>query len=325
MNRLLMFLASIGFWGVPAILSAQQKSPAGVTEEPIVASAERIEIANALTRSRDVVEVSSECTGPIQLLDVREGSRITIGQELGKVKDDRALVAFRKAQLEWEIAKEKQGSDIAIRLTEKAALVAETEYERSVRANKEIPNTYAENEVDRRKLVYEKAQLEIEQAKYNRKLTESEAAIAKMGVDQAELELLRHKIVSPVNGMVVSLKKQTGEWVEPGTPVIEVVDLDFFRVEGFVTVSDAAAQLTAKDAQVVVTMGTETWKKTGKVVFVSPEANPISFQVRLIIEVPFDNEKERDSFRSGLKCQAWIEKDDLSTPKSVEPNSEVMP
>lgn len=295
------------------IVSAQQNlTPQNsVQSEPVEAAADgstqRITVTNALTHSRDVIEIAAESTGPIQELAVIEGSRIRIGQELGKVKDDRSVLAMQKAKLEWEIAKKKQTSDIAIRLTEKASLVAATEYDRAVRANKEIPNTYAENEVDRRKLVYEKAQLEIEQSAYNRSLAEAEAAVAKTGLEQAELELQRHKVVSPVNGMVVALRRQMGEWVEPGTPIVDVVDMDVFRVEGFVSVAEAAVQLCERKAHIVVPMGDETLEKEGKVVFVSPEANPLNLQVRVILEIPLHSEKERASFRAGLKCQAWIE------------------
>jgi multidrug efflux pump subunit AcrA (membrane-fusion protein) len=267
----------------------------------------KLELTNALTHSPQIIEVSAECSGVIKSLAVMEGSRIQVGQELGKVKDDRALIALQKATYEWEVACKKQSSDIAIRLTEKAALVAVTEYERAVRANKEIPNTYAENEIDRRKLVYEKAQLEIEQAAYNRSLAEAEVAIAKTGLEQAELELRQHRIQSPVNGMVVAVKRRAGEWVEPGVTVVEIVDMDVFRVEGFLTVVEAAALSLQREAHVVIPVGDQALEKTGKVVFVSPEANPLNLQVRVILEFPFNSEKERDIFRSGLKCRAWID------------------
>lgn len=267
----------------------------------------KLELTNALTHSPQIIEVSAECSGVIKILSVTEGSRIQVGQELGKVKDDRALIALQKATYEWEVACKKQSSDIAIRLTEKAALVAVTEYERAVRANKEIPNTYAENEIDRRKLVYEKAKLEIEQAAYNRSLAEAEAAIAKTGLEQAELELRQHQIQSPVNGMVVAVKRRAGEWVEPGATIVEVVDMDVFRVEGFLTVVEAATLSLQREAHVVIPIGDQALEKKGKVVFVSPEANPLNLQVRVILEFPFSSEKERDIFRSGLKCKAWID------------------
>lgn len=309
---------AICLWGA-TFSFAQELEPTGssVPEVKLVSDS-KIELLNALTRSREVIEISAEVSGPIKSLNVMEGSRITIGQEVAKIKDERAALAMEKAKLEWDVADKKQKSDIAERLTEKASLVAATEYDRAIRANKEIPNTYAESEVDRRKLVYEKAKLEIEQAAYERALIIGEAAVAKNGLDQAQLELRRHQITSPVNGMVVGLKRQLGEWVEPGAPILEVVDLDFFRVEGFVSVAQASLGLSDSDAHVQVTMGNETWEKKGKVVFVSPEANPVNLQVRIIIEVPFSSEKERLSFRSGLKCKASVA---VSEDTTTEPES----
>lgn len=295
----------------------QAELPAATTEP-----SDKIQLTNALTRARDVIEISAEIAGPIQALSVLEGSRIEIGQELGRIKDDRAQLGMQKAKLEWEVADKKQKSDIAERLTEKAALVARTEYERAVLANKEIPNTYAESEVDRRKLVFEKAKLEIEQAAYERSVIAGEASVAKNVLDQAQLELLRHKVTSPVNGMVVGLKRQLGEWVEPGVPILEVVDMDYFRVEGFISVSEASLGLNGREVEVQIPLGKDTWEKKGKVVFVNTEANPVNSQVRIIVEIPFSTEKERLSFRSGLKCKATIDSSHLSNDNETVPTDE---
>lgn len=312
---------AVCLWGATFSIAQELELTDSSVPEVKLSSDSKIELLNALTRSREVIEISAEVSGPIKSLSVMEGSRITIGQEVAKIKDERAALAMEKAKLEWDVADRKQKSDIAERLTEKASLVAGTEYERAMRANKEIPNTYAESEVDRRKLVYEKAKLEIEQAAYERALIVGEAAVAKNGLDQAMLELRRHQIISPVNGMVVSLKRQLGEWVEPGAPILEVVDLDFFRVEGFVTVDQAAIGLAGRTALVQVTTGSEKWEREGKVVFVSPEANPVNLQVRIIIEVPFSSEKERSSFRSGLKCKASVTVSEATLTEQESPAS----
>lgn len=312
-----VIFSAISLCGLLAAIAKEVPQDSVLTDSPPVSQAD-IELLNALTRTRDVIELSAEITGAIKSLNVMEGSRIEIGQELGKIKDERASLALEKAVLEWDVADKKQKSDIAVRLADKAALVAATEYERAIRANKEIPNTYAESEVDRRKLVYEKAKLEIEQAAYERGLAAGEASVAKNGLDQAQLELRRHLISSPVNGMVIAVKRQAGEWVEPGMSILEVVDMDFFRVEGFVSIDKAAFELAGRNARIQISFGEDTWDKQGKVVFVSPEANPVNLQVRVIIEVPFSSEKERLSFRSGLKCKAAIM---LSRPETNEETS----
>jgi multidrug efflux pump subunit AcrA (membrane-fusion protein) len=268
-----------------------------------------IEVVNALTRTRELVEISAEIAGPIVEMVVSEGSRIKVSQNLGRIKDERARMARDKAKLELELAEEKKSSDIAVRLTDKASKVAQAEYERAVNANKQIANTYPESEVDRRKLVFEKSQLEIEQAAYDRSLTALQASIALNQVEQAEFELSRHVLLSPINGMVVGVKRHQGEWVEPGTPILEVVDLDHFRVEGFVTAEEASVGLFGKNVSIEIAIGNVSLARKGKVVFASPEANPVNMQVRVIIEAPFEDDEARNRFRSGLKCRAVIEID----------------
>lgn len=290
--------------------------PANVDKSGVFdGQAKGIEVVNALTRTRELVEISAEIAGPIVEMVVSEGSRIKVGQTLGRIKDERARMARDKAKLELELAEEKKSSDIAVRLTDKASKVAQAEYERAVNANKQISNTYPESEVDRRKLVFEKSQLEIEQAAYDRSLTALQASIALNQVEQAEFELSRHVLLSPINGMVVGVKRHQGEWVEPGTPILEVVDLDHFRIEGFVTAEEAAVGLFGKSVEIEIAIGNVSLARKGKVVFASPEANPVNMQVRVIIEAPFVDDEARNRFRSGLKCRAVIETNDSNEPE----------
>jgi multidrug efflux pump subunit AcrA (membrane-fusion protein) len=315
---------SVSRWLIPALLLCSIAS-AQEEKEPVKVDSERneqaeasnvqpkgIEVVNALTRTRELVEISAEIAGPIVEMVVSEGSRIKVSQTLGRIKDERARMARDKAKLELELAEEKKSSDIAVRLTDKASKVAQAEYERAVNANKQIANTYPESEVDRRKLVFEKSQLEIEQAAYDRSLTALQASIAVNQVEQAEFELSRHTLLSPINGMVVGVKRHQGEWVEPGTPILEVVDLDHFRVEGFVTAEEAAVGLFGKSVSIDIAIGNVSLARKGKVVFASPEANPVNMQVRVIIEAPFGDDEARNRFRSGLKCRAVIEMDDAT-------------
>jgi multidrug efflux pump subunit AcrA (membrane-fusion protein) len=305
--------------------SANVEPAKAVQPKAFDGQARGIEVVNALTRTRELVEISAEIAGPIVEMVVSEGSRIKVGQTLGRIKDERARMARDKAKLELELAEEKKSSNIAVRLTDKASRVAQAEYERAVNANKQIANTYPESEVDRRKLVFEKSQLEIEQAAYDRSLTALQASIALNQVVQAEFELSRHVLLSPINGMVVGVKRHQGEWVEPGTPILEVVDLDHFRVEGFVTAEEAAVGLFGKSVAIEIAIGNVSLTRKGKVVFASPEANPVNMQVRVIIEAPFVDDEARNRFRSGLKCRAVIETNHSNEPELKQSQGEQTP
>lgn len=291
---------------ISAVCHAQAKSDAK-DEEKVVKGV--VEVTGALTKTKDSIELSAEIAGVLRDLTVNEGTTITLGQKLGSLKDDKQKLAVEKAKYELELARKKWSSDISVRLTNKAAAVAAEEYQRAVMANKEIANTYAASEIDRRKLVHEKSLLEIEQAEYELDIRGMEAQVAGNNLAQAELELQRFQILSPVNGLVTRVNRHPGEWLEPGTTILEVVDMDHFRVEGFVTVDEASLGLMDKVAEVRIPLGNKLMIKKGRVAFASPEANPVNMQVRVVLEFPFDSKEERLAFRSTLKCQVTIQKD----------------
>jgi HlyD family secretion protein len=56
-----------------------------------------------------------------------------------------------------------------------------------------------------------------------------DSAQSRLAMAQAQLEMM--ELVTPIDGIVASLDFEIGEWVIPGTPVIELVDTSGWRVE----------------------------------------------------------------------------------------------
>jgi multidrug resistance efflux pump len=281
----------------------------------------RIEVLNPLTKLKDNIEISPEIAGPIKMLAITEGSRVQAGELLAQIRDDRAILRLEQARFELQLVEKQKTSDIAIRIAEKTSAVATAEYTRAEQANKRNPNTYAISEIERLRLVFEKSLLEIEKSQHDRSLLDSQILIEKTKVQLVELEVEQHRIKCPVQGMVVKVNRHPGEWIEPGSPLLELVDLESFRVEGFVSVQDAARDLYGLPATVVMPFAEDEWRVDGKVVFVSPEANPVNLQVRVILEFPFIDEEARRKFRSGLKCSVWIATSQDERPAASSPLS----
>jgi multidrug efflux pump subunit AcrA (membrane-fusion protein) len=114
-------------------------------------------------------------------------------------------------------------------------------------------------------------------------------------------------------GVVIAINKRVGEWVEPGTELLEIVRIDRLRIEGFVKASAISKPLVGKQASVTVLKGDEERKLQGKVVFVSPDANPVNGQVRVYLEI--DNRMRE--FRPGMRVNATIATD---PPQAVTAN-----
>ena len=67
-----------------------------------------------------------------------------------------------------------------------------------------------------------------------------EAKVAKAEVEAAKVMVDRHKVLSPIDGVVVDVRAHKGEAVQPAQPVIRVVKLDSLWVEGDVPAAEFA-------------------------------------------------------------------------------------
>ena len=125
-------------------------------------------------------------------------------------------------------------------------------------------------------------------AQANLELANSELA-------EAKLQLERRRMKAPFSATVVAVSRQTGEWVEPGSVVLRLIQLDRLRVEGFVSADQATAIEPGQRVQIVFPNNVGK-PVSGEITFVSPEVEPVNQQVRLWAE--FDNPEKR--IRPGL-------------------------
>lgn len=254
-------------------------------------------VADAILKTIEATDLAAESSGVIERLDVSEGAVVEQGQLLGWLRRDAADLKVKESQIAWEIAKKKAASDIDTRLAAKVQAVAANEYQRAVDANRRVAGVYPVNEIDRLRLVYDKTTLEGERAAFQRQMDAFEVQTAEVQYHQAVESLKRHEIVAPVGGVVVAVDQRPGEWVEPGTSILEIVAIDRLRIEGFVDAEDASLADVGRSASVSVRLGDRVVDLEATIVFVSPEINPINGQARIFLEL--DNTEHQ--LRPGLR------------------------
>ena len=84
--------------------------------------------------------------------------------------------------------------------------------------------------------------------------------------------------------------------------VLRLVEIDRLRIEGFMQAEQADSGLLNTEAQVELQLSGKTIQTTAKLVFISPEVNPINSQVRVHLDV--DNRDGK--LRPGLRPKVWI-------------------
>ena len=296
-------------WGTTCYLVSQE--PEATSNQPQAETAKddtaetsetALEVRNAILKTFESTSIAAQTAGIIVSIDVKEGHTVKTGQELGRIRDDAVRLQVNRAKAAMELAKRKKNDDIDERLAKKSQAVAMNEYQRAVVANQRVRDTYPLNEIDRLKLVADRSQLEVERASHLRSIAALEAGISETEYEQALEQQERHRFISLVPGIVVSIEKHVGEWVEPGTPLLKIERIDRLRVEGFVSAMDSMRDLTGQTATVSLASGQGTFQVKGKVVFVSPSVDPILATARVFIEV----ENEKFKLRPGLGVRATI-------------------
>ncbi|MEQ1825623.1 MAG: efflux RND transporter periplasmic adaptor subunit [Pirellula sp.] len=271
-----------------------------IAKEPAVAN--KLSVQGAILKTIETTTIAARVSGVLSSIKVREGTRVKAGTEIGTMHDSGVRIQVEKAKVALDQVKKKQANDIDKRLAAKSLAVAKNEYDRALIANAKVSDVYPRNEVDRLKLIMDRTTLEVERSEYARELLSMDVSMADLEYQQ-NLELLqRHCIVAACDGVIVSVDRRPGEWIEIGGAVATIVEIDRLRIEGFMLASDASPELIGTMANVSVESVKSIIETTAEVVFISPEVNPLNSQVRVFLEV--DNREGK--LRPGLRPKVLL-------------------
>jgi multidrug efflux pump subunit AcrA (membrane-fusion protein) len=133
------------------------------------------------------------------------------------------------------------------------------------------------------------ADVTLRQAESAHRVTRMQAEIERQESNLADLLVRQHQINSPITGMVVELNRRLGDWVEPGDSIARIIRVDRLRAEGFVPAAMVDAVRLADQPRLEIDCGDGTTAvRHGDKVFVSPEIDPVTNEVRFWVE--FDND-----------------------------------
>jgi biotin carboxyl carrier protein len=170
----------------------------------------------------------------------KEDDSVEQGDVLAQIDDKPSFMDMRVVWAQRKIAREQALDDIGVRFSKAARDVAYADWRQNYLANLDVPGSVSEAELRTLGLTYEKARLSIEQTAMQQRIYGYEAARREAELDAACLGLERRKIRSPVKGVVVKVFRHRGEWVKPGDPVYQVIQMDKLRVEGMLPIAEYA-------------------------------------------------------------------------------------
>lgn len=265
---------------------AQNNAPSNPTPTPsnskiVVADAAKVILINS-------VRVPSQVEGMLTNLIVEEGAIVEIDQPLAIIDDRQAklTLALKKAQ-ELE-AEYNAVNDINMRDAKNSEQLAREKAAAFVEM--EIKGSLAKWSARAANLEATREALRIELAEMNKKIAETQYLAKKSERELADLEITKRQITAPFGGFVEQRIAQLGEWVQPGSPILQLIQMDRLRAQGFVSaISPDQTVSPGMPAVVEFNLGGNRQERINGVVgFVG---NDVDLQNRRKIWVEFENRR----------------------------------
>ena len=156
-----------------------------------------------------------------------------------------------------------------------------------------------------------KAELDLKAAIQGQRMAEGQ-------LQQSKALAAAREIISPHDGVVVEIYKNTGESLTAGSPIFKVVKVDRMRVTGYLDASDAWHVRPEQTVRVMpelegVDLPIEREVFEGQITFVDSEIDPKTRTCRVFAEV----ENRGGLLRSGLECRMEIDQKETPGTKAA--------
>jgi multidrug resistance efflux pump len=184
------------------------------------------------------IRIFAEVEGLLTELVVREGAQVKRGDLIAAIDDRTAQAALDVARSTLRAATARAEDTIEEEYAVKAAGVAEKTYQASVQANSGGQKVVSQIDLEKQKLDWERALLQIEKAKKDQILARFDADVKAAELKAAEVALKRRKIFAKFDGEIQDMILHEGEWVNPGDPIMRLVKFEVMWVESYVKTQD---------------------------------------------------------------------------------------
>ena len=244
---------------VAALAAAEEEPPKPVTvvtatPAPVVT---RLDLTGSVTARRQA-QLSSRASGLIRKLHVDAGDVVEKGDVLMELDDELAALALERVAADRELARLELAD--ARRLEEEGRNLAKS-------------GAFPRSEADSRETALKLATTALSRGEVLEK--------------EQQAVLQRHRLIAPFGGVISGKLAEEGEWVQTGTPVVELVETDALRMD--VQAPQEAYPLLQKDPTVEVRLDAYPEQPlTGKIAVIVPVKDAVArtFLARIALDDP---------------------------------------
>ena len=260
------------------------------SSQPVMAADGTVTVKGALVTVLQDRNIAARETGLISKVHFKAGEFIDASSVLAELEATQARLKVEEAQIQYNKAVEAASSDLESRAARKSLDVSKAELARAQAANKQFSKSISQTEMDRLRLTTERAELLIEQSEQTTRLAKLEADLRRNQLDFAQHTLDRHRISTPISGMVVQVSFHPGEWVETGKSIARVLRLNRLGCEGRVGADAVDVSMIGRPVRITIRPPNgKSVTLPGQLTFVDPQVSRIKKDV--LVRAEFDNAK----------------------------------
>lgn len=241
---------------------------------------DRISVSG-VTESINDVTLSAWVDGTISTIFIKEGVEVKKGQTILELHKKLEELEVKRRKLIWKSKVEVNSA--AQRVATLGALLDDT------RNLFKSTGSLSKEELDKKELEYELAVAEVKQLEIAEEREEIEYKIALQN-------LYKRGLRSPIQGVIMELMLEEGEYCEAGQPLVRVVDTSKCLLVCHVEEPIGRTLKKGESVDLQIRAGSEHIAKKGTIAFVSSVVDPASS----LLEVKAEFENQDGAVRPGV-------------------------
>lgn len=241
--------------------------------------------ASGTFESTEII-VSAEANGKIMRFNVEEGDLLKDGQEVGYI--DTVQLYLKKMQLLTSVKSvQSRRSDIAKQIAATKEQIAKAEKEKKRNENLLKSNAATQKQVDdidsQLAVLQKQLAAQISTLQNGNQSVTEESSAMEIQVAQAEDQLQKSHIISPISGTVLSKYAEAGELATQGKPLFKIADIENMYLRAYIIADQLTQMKLGQEVKVFADYGEDGKREyTGKVTWISDKAEftPKTIQTR---------------------------------------------
>ncbi|WP_414707335.1 HlyD family secretion protein [Rhodopirellula sp. UBA1907] len=268
--KAIVCLLAITGWGVASVHAAEPAEKRQVETNVV-------EVRDVVVDFKQQIDVPALQSGAVAETSVRPNQFVRQKDVLGKLDSQSLIIRRRAASLQYESAKLITSDNLEMQFAETSLAEAEAELDASNATEQKFNGAVSSNQLRRMRLAVERARLEVARTKKQIRQAEIDTQLAAADLALIDDELAQLECVSPIDGVVLTVHRETGEWIAKGQPWVTVATAGELTLHALVG-ADELSPATCVGLDVSVHWGNEvdgTAKMlAGKITSVDPTRLP---------------------------------------------------